>query len=263
MDGPNILVTNDDGVESTGLDALCDALSSVGNVTMVAPNEDHSAVGRTLSHSVTVREHERGYVVDGTPADCTVVGLSTLCPDTDIVVAGCNRGANLGAGTLGRSGTVSAAVEAVFFDVPAIAVSMYIPNDAYDPETLELNTAMFSSAVDAAAYLVEHTDETGLFDGVDYLNLNAPIAEESTGEMTLTHPSPVYRLDSTRDGSEIALEDHIWELMADDDIPDAEGTDRRAVLDGFISVSPLTASHSVAGNAELDTLVDDYTDGRM
>jgi 5'-nucleotidase len=110
MDEPSILLTNDDGIESAGLRALYDVLTGVGDVTVVAPAEDQSAVGRSLSHDVTVREHDLGYAIEGTPADCSVAGLGSLAPDTDIVVAGCNQGANLGSYVLGRSGTVSAAV---------------------------------------------------------------------------------------------------------------------------------------------------------
>ncbi|MEF8831842.1 MAG: 5'/3'-nucleotidase SurE, partial [Halobacteriales archaeon] len=105
MDDPVILLTNDDGIDSPGLGALYDALSEVGEVTAVAPADDHSAVGRSIEQSASVFEHELGYAVDGPPASCVVGGLEALLPDADLVVSGCNQGANLGAYVLGRSGT--------------------------------------------------------------------------------------------------------------------------------------------------------------
>jgi len=69
MAGPSILLTNDDGIESRGLHAVYETLTSVGDVTVVAPVDDQSAVGRSLSHDVTVHEHELGYTIEGTPAD--------------------------------------------------------------------------------------------------------------------------------------------------------------------------------------------------
>ena len=258
MDEFDILVTNDDGIDSPGLDALCDALSAVGSVTVVAPANDQSAVGRAHSRSVTVREHDRGYVIDGTPADCTIAGLTALLPETDLVVAGCNQGANLGAAVLGRSGTVSAVVEAAFFDVPGIAVSMYIPTELYDQDKTDLPVAQYADAVGTAAYLAEYAFDADVFETVDYLNVNAPVADLSTGEMVITRPSHAYYMDATRDGGTIALENRIWELMAGGSIPDADGTDRRAVMENRISVSPLVAPHTTEHHEALDALAEDY-----
>ncbi|WP_436936015.1 5'/3'-nucleotidase SurE [Halovenus marina] len=261
MDEPSILLTNDDGIDAAGLHAVYDALSTVGTVTVVAPAEDQSAVGRTVSNTVSVRDHELGYVIEGTPADSVIAGVSSLCPDIDLVVAGCNRGANLGAATLGRSGTVSAAVEAALLDVPAIAVSMYIPVDEYATgDALSVPDDQYAEAVRATKYLVEHTLDVGVFEVADYLNLNAPVADRATGKLTVTRPSEVYRMDASRSGTTVELNDAIWELMANGDIPDAEGTDRRAILDGHVSVSPLTAPHTTEHHRALDALADTYPD---
>jgi len=90
-DDLEILLTNDDGIDSTGIRALYDALSEHANVTVVAPADDRSACGRSLSHEVEVDDHELGYAVYGTPADCVVAGLAELGPFPDLVVAGCNK----------------------------------------------------------------------------------------------------------------------------------------------------------------------------
>ncbi|PSP82940.1 5'/3'-nucleotidase SurE [Halobacteriales archaeon QS_1_68_17] len=254
-----VLLTNDDGIESTGFRALYDALSGIGDVTAVAPAADQSAVGRAMSNCVGVREHELGYAIDGTPSDCVVAGLQALLPDADLVVSGCNRGANLGAYVLGRSGTVSAAVEAAFFDVPAIAVSLYVPA----PEDVtwsdrEVAYEHYAEATRAAKYLAEHALGAGVFDRADYINVNAPMPDDGPAEMVITEPSHAYLMDATREDGEITLHDRIWERMAEGDIPDPEGTDRRAIVDGHVSVSPLTAPHSTERHEALDALAETY-----
>ncbi|MFB6308993.1 MAG: 5'/3'-nucleotidase SurE [Haloarculaceae archaeon] len=258
-DEPSILLTNDDGIESAGIEALADALGDVGDVTVVAPRNDQSAVGRSISTEVAVQEHDLGYSVDGTPADCVVAGVEALVPETDLVVAGCNEGANLGTYVLGRSGTVSAAVEATFFDVPAMAVSMYIPvreDTAF--EDIEANRESYGEAKRAARYLAAHAPGAGVFAQCDYLNVNAPVAEWGPAEMEITRPSHYYEMDAVRDGGQVTLHDRIWERMADGDIPDPEGTDRRAVVEGRVSVSPLTAPHTTEHHEALDALAETY-----
>lgn len=258
----HILLTNDDGIESTGLGVLSDALSDLAEVTVVAPAEDQSAVGRTLSNRVTVTEHERGYAVDGTPADCVVAGLGSLCPDVDLVVSGCNQGANLGEYVLGRSGTISAAVEATFFEVPAIAVSLYIPIGDLDFHEYAASEAEYREAVRATTHLTEGVFDKDIFDHADYLNVNAPIPERTTDErvpMEVTYPSAVYEMTAVRDDEAITLRDRIWQQMEAGDISDPEGTDRRAVFEGRVSVSPLTAPHTTERHEALDTLAETYS----
>jgi len=259
MDEPTILLTNDDGIEAAGLRAVYEGLSEVGDVVAVAPATDQSAVGRKLSHEVEVWGHEMGYVVEGTPADCVVAGLESLVPETGLVVAGCNRGANLGAYTLGRSGTVSAAVEATFFDVPAMAVSMYIPvREDTDFTAIDDGDLRYDEAVRATRYLAEHGIAAGVFDQCDYLNVNAPVADWGPAPLAVTRPSLEYEMTAERNGDAVTLHDRIWERMADGDIPDPEGTDRRAVVDGAVSVSPLTAPHTTEHHDALDDLADGY-----
>jgi 5'-nucleotidase len=262
MDDLDVLLTNDDGIDATGLQALYDRLAEVANVTAVAPATDQSAVGRAISSSVTVHDHERGYAIEGTPVDCVVTGLSTLVPDADIVVSGCNCGANLGHHTLGRSGTISAAVEAAFFGVPAIAVSAYIPTEEFtDAETVsdvEVPAHQYAEAAQATEFLLERAYGEGVFEYADYLNVNAPITDRATGEMVLTRPSHIYRMDATRDGKTIHLEDNIWDMMAEGKVPDENGTDRQVIMDNKVSISALTAPHTTEHHDELDAIIGDY-----
>ncbi|MWV64292.1 5'/3'-nucleotidase SurE [Halorubrum sp. JWXQ-INN 858] len=301
MSVERILLTNDDGIDAVGLRALYDALADDYAVTVVAPADDQSSIGRALSHGVDVVGHELGYVVDGTPADCVVAGLGELVPDADCVVAGCNKGANLGAYVLGRSGTVSAAVEAAFFDVPAIAASMYVPGDG-DWWRTELDAEAFAHATRATRHLVDGAVDAGVFETADYLNLNAPIARatdarndggvdaeadgaeadgtgadgrKTNGEdladgaragdapapLRVTVPSTWYGMDAERNGDGgVTFTDPIWGRMTSEEVPDDVGVDRRAVVDGEVSVSPLTALHTAEPHEALDGLVASYVE---
>ncbi|WP_435360436.1 5'/3'-nucleotidase SurE [Haloarchaeobius sp. DFWS5] len=261
MSDLEILLTNDDGIDSPGFRAIYDALADVGNVTAVAPATDQSAVGRSISNDVEVDEHELGYAVHGTPSDCVVAGLQALFPDPDIVVSGCNRGANLGHYVLGRSGTVSAAVEAAFFGVPAIAVSLYVPFDPEDDRPWsEISVPLedYDEAARVTTYLTRHALGAGVFKQADYLNVNAPLPSEEPAEIAVTQPSHLYDMDATVESGTVSLHDRVWERMATGDIPDPEGTDRRAVVDGQVSVSPLTAPHTTKHHESLDALAQTY-----
>ncbi|WP_126663362.1 5'/3'-nucleotidase SurE [Haloterrigena salifodinae] len=253
-----ILLTNDDGIDSTGIRALYDALSELGNVTVVAPATDQSACGRSMSHEVDVEERELGYAVHGTPSDCVVAGLAELGPFPDIVVAGCNEGANLGEYVLGRSGTISAAVEAAFFDVPAIATSMYVPPKRGPLSEIDLQPEDFDEATRVTSYLVENALEAGVFEHAAYLNVNVPLADGDPAPLEVTRPSKRYEMDAKRDGDRVHLQDRVWERMDPETLPDPEGTDRRAVVEGRISVSPLTAPHSTNRYEGLSALADAY-----
>ena len=255
-DLPEILVTNDDGIDAPGIRALAAGLEDVGNVTVVAPADDKSATGRAMSREVGVCEHELGYAVEGTPSDCVVAGLEALGPYPDVVVAGVNEGANLGMYVLGRSGTVSATVEATFFGVPAVATSLYLPNELFGEET---EPADYEAAVDATAFLVDRAHDAGVFEHADYLNVNAPHPDAgATREMVVTRPSHAYDMTAEQNGDKVSLHDRMWDRMESGDVPDPEGTDRRAVVDGHVSVSPLTAPHTTEHHDALDALAESF-----
>src|SRR5512134_2542779 len=125
---PRILVTNDDGVHSEGIQALADALRALGEVTVIAPHQESSAIGHALTLRRPLRlERVRDgvYMVDGTPTDCVNIGVAILLKGElpDLVVSGINTGWNLG-DDVTYSGTVSGALEAALLGIPAIAVSL-------------------------------------------------------------------------------------------------------------------------------------------
>lgn len=256
----DILLTNDDGIDSAGIAAMREKLAGVGDVTVVAPADDQSRVGRSVSQEVSIREHEWGYAIGGTPSDCVVAGLQALDLDPDLVISGCNRGANLGGYVLGRSGTVGAAVESAFFNVPAIAASLYVPSTTEDFENVRPAQEAYAPAVEATAYLVNHALDVGVFEHADYLNLNAPPMEEAPTKMVVTRPSQAYAMDANHNGNSVTLHDRIWDMMAAGTIDDPPGTDRQAVVAGKISVSPLTAPHTTEHHESLDALASTYAD---
>jgi 5'-nucleotidase len=121
-----ILLTNDDGIDATGIAALAEALRDVGDVFTVAPATGMSGCGHAASEGAfrVFRLDERRYAVEGTPADCTRVGLHLLDGKVDWVFSGINDGGNLGVDVY-HSGTVAAVREAVMRGVPGFAVSHY------------------------------------------------------------------------------------------------------------------------------------------
>lgn len=121
------LVTNDDGIEAAGLEALRTAAKTLGDPVVVAPAGPQSGVSHRVTWHEGVRIEPRGetrYAIHGTPADCVRLGLLKVVPDAKWILSGINHGANLGA-DVHYSGTVAAVREAVLHGWPGIAVSHY------------------------------------------------------------------------------------------------------------------------------------------
>jgi len=254
-DSPEILVTNDDGIDAPGIRALAAGLRDVGNVTVVAPADNQSATGRAMSREVTVDEHELGYAIGGTPSDCVVAGLEAIGPYPDLVVSGVNEGANLGMYVLGRSGTVSAAVEAAFFGVPAIATSLFLTSEDFGSETHPGTTRLRSRRQCTSR---SSPRDRRLRAGRLPERERTPPRRRTLGRdesdaavPRLRHDRRAERRDSRPEGPHVGP-DGLRE------IPDPAGTDRRAVVDGHVSVSPLTAPHTTEHHEALDGLADAY-----
>jgi 5'-nucleotidase len=130
-----ILLTNDDGIDAPGIRALHEAVRGMGDVTVVAPAEVQSAMGHAVTFHRAIRCAEWrcdagtdycGLAVHGRPADCVKLAVNHLLTDPpDLVLSGMNAGANIGINVI-YSGTVAAAMEAAFYGIPAIAVSLHI-----------------------------------------------------------------------------------------------------------------------------------------
>src|ERR1700719_141650 len=166
-----ILVSNDDGFRAEGIRRLREALATLAEVTVVAPDRNKSGASNSLTLDVPLRvfESEPGvYFVPGTPTDCVHLAISGLFDfEHDMVVSGVNDGANLGDDTL-YSGTVAAAVEGRFLGLPAIAVSLCV--EPGSPRN-------FASAAQVAAQLVRKMSQDRLHGpevGPVILNVNVP-----------------------------------------------------------------------------------------
>lgn len=250
MSGPTILLTNDDGIDSPGFRRLYDTLEEHGEVVAVAPSTNRSAVGRSIDSTVTVDEHELGYSVDGSPSACVVTGVTALGIDPDLVVSGINLGANLGAAMLGRSGTVGAAIEAAYLGRPAIAVSMYVPFERIQGEFFEYrpDPESYDVGVHTVATLIERAGFAGAFDHADYLNVNVPMREDlERPELRVTRPADGYFTVAEDEGDRFSLRDRQFELLYAGEVGEDGLTDRGALAEGAISVSPLIVPHHDVG----------------
>ncbi len=232
---PRILVTNDDGVESRGLLALKLALDPIGDVTVVAPDTNQSAVGhqKTLMRPLRVRERtladgSTAYSVDGSPTDAVSLAfLGYFGHAFDLVASGINYGANLG-DDITYSGTVSAAMEAVIYSCPAFAISQ----EYYEHPD-------FTLAGLAASTVARNILEHGLSPG-ELINVNVPgvTPEECDGFEVTRLGKRVYQ-----DELVVRLDPrgipYFWIGGPPPSGLAVEGTDFHAVINRRIAVTPI------------------------
>ena len=190
----NILISNDDGVLAPGIFATKCALENFSNVTVVAPQENNSGVGRLISNfkPLNLKEYSledgfKAYGVSGSPADSVNVGINYVFDEKpDLVVSGINTGVNIGKGEILSSGTVCAGIEAVSHGVPAIACSLFIDPDSFvqygDEWRIE---ADFEFAKEILASVTKKVLKKGLPEGINLLNLNIP-AKPVSSEIKVT-----------------------------------------------------------------------------
>ena len=226
---PRILVTNDDGVHSEGIHALADALRCLGEVTVVAPHIEASAIG----HALTLRRplrleqlRQNVYEVDGTPTDCVNVAFTKLFPTPpDLVVSGINKGLNIG-DDVTYSGTVSGAMEAALLGVPGIAVSLARTNGQYD----------FSHAANAAATVAALILREGLAPRT-FLSINVPTGKPKGLKLTVQGKRNHVTIVDER--TDPRGKQYYWIEEGQNDWEPHDRSDFQAVHDGFISVTPL------------------------
>ena len=176
-----ILLTNDDGIRSPGLWAAAEALSALGWVTVVAPREQSSGMGRSLPPSSsgiiveeTITVHGQPwkvYAVEGTPAQAVQHGvLEIMDAPPDLVVSGINYGENLATGVT-VSGTVGAALEGAALGFPALAVSLETPKNYHLSYSTEVD---FSAAAHFTHYFAERLLRTPMPEDVYALKVDVP-----------------------------------------------------------------------------------------
>jgi 5'-nucleotidase len=254
---PKILVTNDDGYNSQGLIEVAEALRAVGEVTVVAPDQDMSGVGHSISIKQPVRVSQvrdrkvPTYRCSGTPADCVVIGAFDLCGGTpELVVSGINRGPNVG-DDINYSGTVAAAIEGIIIGLPAIAISLAAtwPEHARDHH--------WSTACEVAVKLAREVLAEGL-PPLTLLNVNVPNvpARELRGTRWVRQGRKPYR-DRVDRRSDPRGGTYYWLWGSFDPANIVDGTDLAAVRDDCVSITPVTidrTDHDTLGRHRLDGL---------
>ncbi len=230
-----ILISNDDGFGAPGVLALTDILQQDYNCWYSLPDRDRSGASQslTLHRPIKVtRKNNDGIVVEGTPADCVRLGLSGLCEfEPDFVLSGINSGANLGTDVL-YSGTVAAAMEGVCAGVPAFAFSLD-------------GTKYFNSAASwVRKIMLSIKDKNIPADIVFNINIpNLPLAAIKGCKLTrLGRRDFVKNLQKTDDPRS---KERYWIGLPGEPIDLEEGTDFKAISDGFVSITPLAVGRYI------------------
>lgn len=226
---PRILVTNDDGIYSEGIQKLADALREVGEVIVVAPDREQSAASHALTLNRPLRLlrlKDNEYIVDGTPTDCVNLAVLNLLKDQrpDIVVSGINFGPNLG-DDVTYSGTISAAFEGALLNIPSIACSALV-GEHFSFDT----SARF--AADLTQVVLKRERNPGII-----LNVNFPVGPFNGVKVTklgkrVYSEGVIERLDPRgRKYYWIGGDPPTWHPGQD--------TDFEAIQAGYVSITPL------------------------
>jgi 5'-nucleotidase len=224
-----ILVTNDDGYRSDGIQALARALRDIGDVTIVAPTTEASAIGHalTLRHPLRLDPiDDRVFAVDGTPTDCVNIAVTHVFKGLpDLVVSGINKGFNLG-DDVTYSGTVAGALEGALLGIPAVAVSIRSTRGEYD----------FCHAARAAVSIADAMLRRPL-PARTFLNINVPKGQPKGYRVTVQ--AKRNHVTSVSERHDPKGRPYYWLEEGQNEWQPHDRSDYQAVRDGFISVTPL------------------------
>ncbi|MBM3214448.1 5'/3'-nucleotidase SurE [Candidatus Poribacteria bacterium] len=228
-----IFITNDDGIHAPGINHLADALSTLDDVFVVAPDRERSAIGMaiTLSRPLRAKDVAPGRVaVDGTPVDCVDLAIGALLPEAPrLLVAGINHGENLGH-DVHFSGTVAAARKGAFLGLPSIAVSLSRSVDAHWDTACEFARRIVKTALVRAF-------SPGVLLNVNVPNL--PLHAVKGVRVTRQDPAPYTTHVETRLDKEGVP--YYWIGGARVEIDDRDDTDFGSLRTGWVSITPLHA----------------------
>jgi 5'-nucleotidase len=239
-----VLLTNDDGIEAEGLQALRRALRDLPDIELavIAPDGNRSATARSITtrrplwvEEIDFGDGSVGYATDGTPVDCVRLAKLGLIQgfEADAVVSGINHGSNLG-DDITYSGTVAAAFEGLVLGLPGIAVSQQ--SQAREMDFRLGSKFDFATAARFTARVVEELDDVPLPPGT-LLNINVPAGEIEGVEVT-SLGKRIYRDELKLDTTE-GVRQRYWIYGADPGFHDEPGTDLAAVAAGRIAVTPI------------------------
>jgi 5'-nucleotidase len=230
-----ILLSNDDGIYADGLMALYRAVKDLGQVDIVAPDTQRSAVGHaiTLSDPIKSREIQRengfhGYAVSGTPADCVKLAVCALLENPpDLIISGINLGPNAGISVI-YSGTVSAATEGNILGIPSMAVSL-----------CTFTHPIWDTAAHYARHMALTIRETGLPRGC-LANVNVPnLPLDDIKGIQLTRMGDSRFVETFDRRTDPAGNIYYWMAGQLEHMGRMEGTDLRAIEEGYVSVTPI------------------------
>lgn len=245
------LVTNDDGIDASGIKYLVDSLQDYGEVCVVAPSQERSGTGHAITTHQPLRltKVERfpgveSYMVDGTPTDCVKMALQALGYQPDLVVSGINLGANLGTDVL-YSGTVAAAIEGVICGFPAMAVSLCGEASFLPTATEYLQRIIFEVRLPMPR------------DGLLNINVPAIPLNEIRGVQATRLGVRVYNNTFEKRFDPRGLP-YYWMGGSPANLHGQEGVDHFAVENGYVSVTPIHFDLTNYGLLnELQTYLDD------
>ncbi len=235
---PAIFVTNDDGISSSGINILATVLGSIGDVYIVAPEREQSAVAHALTLHRPLRFEKRGagrFSVNGTPTDCVIIGVNKILGTRpDIIVSGINNGGNLG-DDVTYSGTVAAAIEGTLLGIPSIAVSLVQDdrNNGRDP----MDEVKFQGAAQFAREIVLKVLRSGLPDDT-LLNINVPDSTAYRGVRLTKQGKRVYD-NSIQELLDPRGREYYWIGGGVPQWGSGKNTDIEAIQEGYISVTPV------------------------
>ena len=226
-----ILVCNDDGIRSEGIQVLARALDPLGEVFVVAPDREQSAAGHSLTLHRPLRVEEiapRQFAIDGTPTDCVNLAVSGILPGRPgLVVSGINKGANLG-DDITYSGTVSAAMEGTLLGIPSLAVSL-AGRTQFD----------FAAAAEFSARLVARVLAGGLPPDT-LLNVNVPDrARDAMTGFRITRQGKRRFGEALIEKTDPRGKKYYWIGGDELGFVDEPGTDYAAILEGAVSITPV------------------------
>lgn len=230
-----ILLTNDDGINAPGLAALYKELKKIGDVTVVAPDSEKSAVGHaiTLSDPLRVWNFEKngeffGYAIKGTPADCVKIAYWALLEEKpELVVSGINLGSNSGMNVI-YSGTVSAATEGTILNIPSFAISL---TTFTNPD--------FTYAAKFARKLAKIVYEKGLPQGT-FLNVNVPpVKEEEIQGVVITRQGKAAYMERFDKRIDPANRVYYWLTGKKVKIEQDINVDDFAIIKNYVSITPI------------------------
>jgi 5'-nucleotidase len=237
-----ILISNDDGYRARGIHALREALTGLGDLTIVAPDRNRSGASNSLTLELPLRVEQADadvyFVQGGTPTDCVHLAISGLFPfEPDMVVSGVNDGSNLGDDVL-YSGTVAAATEGRFLGKPAVAVSLHTDGLRGDA------VRHFATAAHFGRVIAERLLKTPLvlaMGRATILNVNVPnLPLEQVKGIKVTRLGNRHRSEDVIRAEDPRGRPVYWVGPAGASQDAGPGTDFDAITNGYVSVTPLT-----------------------